>query len=88
MAMMVVLLGSTDGEVCLRPNHIYELARLGVTNVALLRDEQAVGIVGRSTRRSPRAQPPRQWARVVRERSTRSWRWRFRPPREKEEHHE
>ncbi len=45
MAMMVVLLGSTDGEVCLRPNHIYELARLGVTNVALLRDEQAVGIV-------------------------------------------
>jgi hypothetical protein len=43
--MMVVLLGSTDGEVCLRPNHIYELARLGVTNVALLRDEQAVGIV-------------------------------------------
>ncbi len=45
MAMMVVLLASTDGEVCLRPNHIYELARLGVTNVALLRDEQAVGIV-------------------------------------------
>ncbi len=45
MAMMVVLLGPTDGEVCLRPNHIYDLARLGVTNVALLRDGQAVGIV-------------------------------------------
>jgi hypothetical protein len=43
--MMVVLLGPADGEFCLRPDHVYELARLGVTNVALLRDEQSVGIV-------------------------------------------
>jgi len=43
--MMVVLLGPADGEFCLRPDHAYELARLGVTNVALLRDEQTVGIV-------------------------------------------
>ena len=45
MAMMVVLLGPADGEFCLRSDHAYELARLGVTNVALLRDEQTVGIV-------------------------------------------
>jgi hypothetical protein len=43
--MMVVLLGPADGDFCLRPDHAYELARLGVTNVALLRDEQTVGIV-------------------------------------------
>jgi hypothetical protein len=45
VAMMVVLLGPADTEFCLRPDHAYELARLGVTNVALLRDEQTVGIV-------------------------------------------
>ena len=45
MAMMVVLLAPTDGEFCLRAHHVEELARLGVTNVSLLRDEQAVGIV-------------------------------------------
>lgn len=45
MAMMVVLLGPAEDEFCLRPDHVYELARLGVTNVALLRDEQAVGVV-------------------------------------------
>ena len=45
MAMMVVLLGPADGQFCLRPDHVYELARLGVTNVALLRDERTVGIV-------------------------------------------
>jgi len=43
--MMVVLLGAADEEFCLRPGHASELAQLGVTNVALLRDEQTVGIV-------------------------------------------
>jgi hypothetical protein len=43
--MMVVLLGATGDEFSLRPGHVYELAKLGVTNVALLRDEQMVGIV-------------------------------------------
>ena len=43
MAMMVVLLGAAD--FCLRPDHPSELARLGVTNVALLRDERTIGIV-------------------------------------------
>jgi hypothetical protein len=43
--MMVVLLGQAGNEFSLRPDHVCELARLGVTNVALLRDEQAVGIV-------------------------------------------
>jgi hypothetical protein len=45
VAMMVVLLGPADEEFCLRPDHVDELARLGVTNVALLRDQQTVGIV-------------------------------------------
>jgi hypothetical protein len=43
--MMVVLLGRSGGEFNLRPDHVSELARLGVTNVALLRDEQTIGIV-------------------------------------------
>jgi hypothetical protein len=43
--MMVVLLAPAEGDFCLRPNHVYELAGLGVTSIALVRDEQAVGIV-------------------------------------------
>jgi hypothetical protein len=45
VAMMVVLLGPADAEFCLRPDHVDELARLGVTNVALLRDAHQVGVV-------------------------------------------
>ncbi len=45
MAMMVVLLGESDGEFCVRPEQVIELARLGVTNLALVRDDQTVGIV-------------------------------------------
>ena len=45
MAMIVVLLPAAEEEFCLRPHHVHELARLGVTNVALLRDGQALGIV-------------------------------------------
>jgi hypothetical protein len=43
--MMVFLVESADGEFCLRADHLSELARIGVTNVALLRDGQTVGIV-------------------------------------------
>jgi hypothetical protein len=43
--MVVLLVGPAEQHSCLRPDHVHELARLGVTNVALLRDEQAVGIV-------------------------------------------
>jgi hypothetical protein len=43
--MMVVLLEASDGEFCVRPEQISQLARLGVSNVALVRDPQTVGIV-------------------------------------------
>ena len=43
--MTVLLLGSADGDFCLRQELVSELARLGVTNVSLVRDEQTVGIV-------------------------------------------
>jgi hypothetical protein len=43
--MTVLLLESADGEFCLRQELVSELARLGVTNVALVRDERTVGIV-------------------------------------------
>ena len=42
---MVVLLEEREGEFCLRPQLISELARLGITNLALVRDQQTVGIV-------------------------------------------
>ena len=43
--MMVVLLEEREGEFCLRPELISELARLGITNLGLVRDQQTVGIV-------------------------------------------
>lgn len=43
--MMVVLLEEREGEFCLRPGLISELARLGITNLGLVRDQQTVGIV-------------------------------------------
>ncbi|TMK25699.1 MAG: hypothetical protein E6G64_15740 [Actinobacteria bacterium] len=45
MAMMVVLLEATDGEFSVRPDQISQLARLGVSNLALVRDPHTVGIV-------------------------------------------
>ncbi len=45
MAMMVVLLDGANGEFCLREELVASLARLGVTNVVLVRDERTVGIV-------------------------------------------
>jgi hypothetical protein len=43
--MMVVLLEMSDGEFCVRPDQVSQLARLGVNNLALVRDPQTVGIV-------------------------------------------
>ena len=45
MAMMVVLLEAADSDYCVRPEQVAQLARLGVSNLALLRDRQTVGIV-------------------------------------------
>jgi hypothetical protein len=45
VAMMVVLLEKRDGEFCLRPELVSELARLGITSVGLVRDRRTVGIV-------------------------------------------
>lgn len=45
MAMMVVLLEEREGEFCLRPELVSELARLGITNLGLVRDHRTVGIV-------------------------------------------
>lgn len=43
--MTVLLLEGTNGEFSFCPELVSELARLGVTNVSLVRDEQTVGIV-------------------------------------------
>lgn len=43
--MMVVLLEASDGDFCVRPDQVAQLARLGVSNLALVRDRQTVGIV-------------------------------------------
>jgi hypothetical protein len=45
VATTVLLLDSADAEFCLREDLVSELARLGVTNVSLVRDERTVGIV-------------------------------------------
>lgn len=45
MAMMVMLLDEASGEFCLHEAVVDTLVRLGVTNVAVLRDERTVGIV-------------------------------------------
>jgi hypothetical protein len=43
--MMVVLLEASDGEFCVRPEQVSQLARLGVSNLAVVRDRETVGIV-------------------------------------------
>jgi hypothetical protein len=42
---MVVLLDNTDGEFCLRQHLVERLGRLGVTSVAVVRDQRTVGII-------------------------------------------
>jgi len=43
--MMVVLLEASDAEFSVRPEQVAQLARLGVSNLALVRDADTVGIV-------------------------------------------
>jgi hypothetical protein len=43
--MMVVLVPASDAEPSLQPATMSELARLGVTSVAVLRDARTVGLV-------------------------------------------
>ena len=45
MAMMVVLLGDSGKGFSLRPDTIARLANLGVTNLAVVRRAETVGIV-------------------------------------------
>lgn len=45
MAMVLVLFPVSDEEPALRPAALAVLARLGVTSVSLLRDEQTAGLV-------------------------------------------
>jgi hypothetical protein len=45
MPMVVVLLPASEVEPTLQPAAVSELARLGVTSIALLRDERLVGLV-------------------------------------------
>ena len=45
VAMVVVLFPASDEEPTLRPAALEQLARLGVTNVALLRDGSTAGLV-------------------------------------------
>ena len=45
MAMMVLLLEQPENEFCLRQEAVPALVRLGVTNVALARDQQTVAVI-------------------------------------------
>jgi hypothetical protein len=45
VALAVVIFDDQSGDFCLRPERARELARLGVTNAALVRDDHTVGIV-------------------------------------------
>ena len=45
MAILVVLLPASEAEPSLQPAAIAKLARLGVTSVAVVRDDQSVGLV-------------------------------------------
>jgi hypothetical protein len=42
---MVVLLPASEAEPSLRPATVSELARLGVTSLAVVRDQETVGLV-------------------------------------------
>jgi hypothetical protein len=45
VAMTVLLVDVSDAELCLRQELLAQLARLGVTRVEVVRDEQTLGIV-------------------------------------------
>jgi hypothetical protein len=54
VAMVVVLFPVSDGEPTLEPAGLEELARLGVTSIALLRDGSLAGVVLEGWAFSPR----------------------------------
>jgi hypothetical protein len=45
VAMMAVLLDDENGAFCVRQELVAKLARLGITNVALVRDDETVGVI-------------------------------------------
>jgi hypothetical protein len=45
VAIMVVLLPASEGEPSLRPAVVSKLAQLGITSVAVVRDDETVGLV-------------------------------------------
>jgi hypothetical protein len=45
MAMVVLLFPPCDDQLTLQPPALQELARLGITSVSLLADEQVAGLV-------------------------------------------
>lgn len=45
MAMIVVLVPASDAEPSLQPGAVSELARLGVTSVAVVRDDRTLALV-------------------------------------------
>ena len=45
MAMMVLLLDDADGDLYVGQGLLSQLARLGITNLAFVRDEQKAGVV-------------------------------------------
>ena len=45
MALVVLLVDGHDGAISVNPDTADRLARLGVTNVAVVRDHQATGLV-------------------------------------------
>ena len=54
MAMVVVLFPVSDAEPTLEPAGLEELAKLGVTSIALLRDRSLAGVVLEGWAFSPR----------------------------------
>jgi hypothetical protein len=68
VAIVLVLFPISDEEPALQPGALAALARLGVTSVSLLRDEQTAGLVlegrgGTRGRRHPRRDPNTRAAR-------------------------
>ena len=57
MAMVVVLFPVSDDEPSLQPAALEELARLGITSVALLRDPSLAGLVLEGWAFDPRNAP-------------------------------
>jgi hypothetical protein len=69
VALAVVLFPVSNEAVALQPAALDALARLGVTSVSLVRDDETAGLVleaGHSIRRGRRRRPAQSPARVTR----------------------